>query len=293
MRKIIFQIIEPNEDGKSSKLNKLFEWLIIILIILNTMLIFLDTFDNVPHEITDRFRNIELVTIVVFSIEYLLRVLTADLLYKDSRPFKARLRYIFSFMSLIDLMAILPFFLPFVIANNLVILRATRLLRLFRLLKISHYTVTLSILGKVLKEKSSQLITSAFILLILIAISSVIIYSAEHEMQPEKFENAFSSLWWSIVTITTIGFGDIYPVTKVGMLIGGVVSILGIGLVAIPTGIIVAGFTEDSTERNEKIAKRENHLFVADEIIKLKDLLDKGVLTQDEFDQKKTQLLNL
>ena len=296
LRYKVFQIIEPNEAYE--KLSKLFDWFILVLIVLNSLVIFVETFDHTVRE-AGVFRYLEIFTIVIFTIEYALRVLTADYLFPEVKSsFKARLKYISSPMAIVDMLAILPFFLPFVGANNLLILRMCRILRLFRLLKFSRYTMACNILSKVLRKKSAQLFSAIFVLFILITISAVIMYTVEHEAQPDAFDNAFSSLWWAAVTITSVGYGDVYPITAIGKLLGTVVSVLGVGLIAIPTGIISAGFIEDMTERRKSdlsstYAPAENNMFVADEILKFKGLLDMGALTQEEFDQKKKQLLNL
>jgi voltage-gated potassium channel len=157
---------------------------------------------------------------------------------------KARKKYVFSFMAIIDLLAILPFYLPFVITVDLRVLRMVRLLRLIRLLKVNRYSSALVIVGNVLKKKSAQLISSMFVVLILLVISSVLMYNIEYEAQPGVFDNAFTGFWWAVATLTTIGYGDIYPVTVAGKLLGIFISFLGIGLMAVPIGIISAGFVE-------------------------------------------------
>jgi voltage-gated potassium channel len=154
-------------------------------------------------------------------------------------------------MAIVDLLAILPFYLPFIIPIDLRVLRAIRLFRLLRLLKVNRYTNALSDVGNVLKRKATQLLSSMFVVLILMVIASILMYSIENEAQPAIFENAFSGLWWSIATLTTVGYGDIYPVTIAGKILGAVIALLGIGLVAVPTGIISAGFMEDITQANK------------------------------------------
>ncbi len=154
-------------------------------------------------------------------------------------------------MALVDLLAILPFYLPFIIPIDLRVLRMVRLLRILRILKVNRYTSALSAVGNVIKSKASQLISSMLVVLVLMVMASVLMYNVESEAQPEVFENAFSGMWWAVATLTTVGYGDIFPVTALGKALSAVIALLGIGLVAVPTGIISAGFMENITARND------------------------------------------
>lgn len=173
-----------------------------------------------------------------------MRVWTSDLLYSNCSPLNSRFKYVFSFMALIDLFAILPFYIPFIIPIDLRILRMIRIVRLFRVFKVNRYTRALSTIGNVFKNKKSQLLSSVFVVVLLMIVASVLMYNVENEAQPEAFSNAFSALWWAVATLTTVGYGDIYPVTVLGKILSGIIAVLGIGLVAVPTGIISAGFIE-------------------------------------------------
>ena len=181
---------------------------------------------------------------IVFTIEYLLRIWTADILYPEYGKIVSRIKYAFSFMALIDLFAILPFYVPLLIPIDLRTLRILRVIRFLRIFKVSRYTNALSIIGTVLKNKSSQLISSMFVVALLMLTSSIIMYNIENPAQPDVFTNAFSGLWWAIATFTTVGYGDIYPITALGKVLSAIIALLGIGLVAVPTGIISAGFRE-------------------------------------------------
>ena len=236
-----FEIIENSKDG--DVLSKIFDIFIIVLIILNTIMVIVDTF-NVPKSVQTASKYIEIVSVIIFTIEYILRVWTADLLYKNQKLAVARMRYILSFMAIIDLLAILPFYLPMLISVDLRVLRTLRIIRLFRIFKINRYTTALNSIGQVFKNKASQLISSMAIVFLLMIIASVIMYNVEHEAQPEQFKNVFQSMWWAVATLTTVGYGDIYPVTVLGKVLSTVIAILGIGLVAVPTGIITSGFSE-------------------------------------------------
>ncbi|MDR0935248.1 MAG: ion transporter [Oscillospiraceae bacterium] len=233
------------DDDKNSVAATVFDVTIISLIVVNVLLVVLDTFSGFPPGVLALFRNIEVFSVIVFSVEYAARLWTADKLYPDKSGAAARVRYALSFMAIVDLLAIMPFYLPFVFPVDLRILRMVRLLRLLRLLKVNRYTSALSTVGNVIKRKASQLISSTLVVFILMVIASVLMYSVECEAQPLVFQNAFSGLWWAIATLTTVGYGDIYPITAAGKLFSAVIALLGIGIVAIPTGIISSGFVEN------------------------------------------------
>lgn len=251
----IFEIIEVANDGDI--FSKIFDIAIISLIILNVVSIIVDTF-NVPEFVAKILSYIEITSVIIFTIEYALRIWTADLLRPEMSPIKARIRYIFSFMALIDLLAILPFYLPFLIPIDLRVLRALRIIRLLRMFKINRYTTALKTVGNVFKAKASELMSSMLVVLILMIVAAVLMYNIENAAQPKAFENAFSSFWWAIATLTTVGYGDIYPVTIAGKILSSIIALLGVALVAVPTGIISAGFmeqihkSEDTDKEEEK-----------------------------------------
>lgn len=248
----IYNIIR--DDSEKGVLGKTFDAIIIFLIIVNIVMVIAETF-TLPATLKTIFNYIEIVSIVVFTIEYLLRVYTSDLLYNNISPFKARVKYVFSFMAIIDLLAIVPFYLPFIIPIDLRILRILRMFRLLRVLKVNRYTDALISIAKVFKRKKNQLLSSVFVVMVLMIIVSVVMYNIESEAQPEAFNNAFSALWWAVATFTTVGYGDIYPITAAGKLLSAIIAFLGIALVAVPTGIITAGFTE---QINEDKAQKED-----------------------------------
>lgn len=240
-KKRLFEIIQTAE--KDDTASKVFDIGIITLIIVNVLAVIAATFDYPPW-LDTAFNVIEVFSVVVFTIEYLLRLYTADLLYPEVSPIRARLKYILSFMAIIDLLAILPFYLPYLFPVDLRVLRMIRIIRLFRIFKVNRYTSALSDIANVLNRKKSQLLSSIFVVTLLMVIAAVIMYNVETDAQPDQFDNALSALWWAIATVTTVGYGDIYPVTFLGKLLSTVIAFLGIGLVAVPTGIISAGFME-------------------------------------------------
>lgn len=259
----IFEIIEV---GKSLP-SRIFDISIIILIVLTLVTVIADTFD-----ISDFWQNVfnvfEIISVVIFTVEYILRVWTADLLHQELSPLRARIKYIFSFMAVIDLLAILPFYLPFFIKIDLRALRALRVIRLLRVFKINRYTTALSSIAQVFKNKASQLVSSMIVVGLLMIIASVLMYNIESTAQPDKFSNAFDSLWWAIATLTTVGYGDVYPITVAGKALSIVIAILGIGMVAVPTGIITAGFSEVI---DKKRADDNKEIVIRIEVVKSTD----------------------
>ena len=253
IKKYIYEIIGSPE--KPSKVSKAFDFFIICLIILNIIAVIADTFD-LPSLADSVLWWFECISVIIFTIEYLLRIYVADLAYKELSPFSARLRYLRSFMAVIDLLAILPFYIPYIIPIDLRILRMLRIIRLLRIFKISRYTTALSSIADVFKKKKHELLSSIAVVTMLMIIAAVVMYNIENEAQPEAFDNAFAALWWAVATLTTVGYGDVYPVTALGKILSAVIALLGIGLVAVPTGIISSGFIENIQNKNENRKKK-------------------------------------
>ena len=241
-QKKMYELIR--DDDENSMAANLFDGAIIALIFISTVQVVLDTFALPPAAVRIS-RWVEVFSVAVFTVEYLLRVWTAPLADPARTPLRARLRYLVRPMAIIDLLAILPFYLPFVFPIDL---RVLRMVRLFRLLKINRYTTALSSIGKVLRRKANQLVSSVFVVLLLMLVSAVLMYHIENAAQPDKFANALDALWWAVATFTTVGYGDLYPITAAGRLLSAVIALLGIGLVAVPTGIISSGFIEQMNE---------------------------------------------
>ncbi len=250
IKKRIFEVIESANGGDA--ISKLFDIVIISLIILNVIMVIAETFD-IPQNLIIAMNYIEVISVVIFTIEYALRLWTADLLYPQYSAVKSRIKYIFSFMALIDLLSILPFYLPFIIPMDLRVLRTLKILRLFRVLKINRYTIALQTIAQVFKNKATQIILSMFVVLLLIIMASVLMFNVENAAQPDKFSNALEAMWWAVATLTTVGYGDVYPITAAGKVLGTIIAFLGIGMVAVPTGIITAGFSEVIQNDKQKI----------------------------------------
>lgn len=241
----IFDIIQIGNTGDWP--SRSFDVAILVMILLNLMIAILQTF-HVPDGINSWMGRLEFVTVVCFTVEYVLRVWTADLLYPEMKPAASRLKYVFSFSGLIDLLAFAPYWMPMFFPMGIVAFRMFRVVRILRLFQINAYSDALSAITDVLKSKKDQLFSSIFIILVLIMASSLCMYSLEHEAQPDVFQNAFSGIWWAVSTLLTVGYGDIYPITTAGRIFGIIITFLGVGMVAIPTGILSAGFVEKFSE---------------------------------------------
>lgn len=262
-KKRIFEILQIG--NRPDTLSLIFDVLIVCVIILNIVVTFCQTFAQLNRYET-LLHWIELVTIVIFTVEYLLRIWTAEYLYPQMGAVRAKLKFVVSFYGLVDLLTILPYFLPFFFPSGAVAFRMLRVVRILHLFRINAKYDAFHVITTVLKEKSNQLMSSICLVLIMMMASSLCMYSLEHEAQPEHFANAFSGIWWSVSTLLTVGYGDIYPVTVGGQIMAIVIAFLGVGMVAIPTGIISAGFVEYYTRIKNGTVTRLDADFVTLEI---------------------------
>lgn len=248
----VWEIVEAVEhSGTPGKFYDWFDIFILTLIILNVAAVILETVESLHTNYHVYFLFFELFSVFVFSIEYILRVYSCTSQAEYAHPIKGRLKFMFTPMALVDLIAILPFFLTFT-KIDLRFIRTIRLFRLFRVMKLMRYSKSLLVFGKVLKNRKEELIVTATIMLALIILTSSFMYLAEHEAQPEAFADIPTSMWWAIVTLTTVGYGDVYPVTVIGKIFAAFIAILGIGMFALPTGILGASFVEELEALKEK-----------------------------------------
>ncbi len=250
-KKRIFDIIQIGQRNDFA--SRAFDIFIVTVIILNISVMFAETFEQLS-QFQNVFHVIETVTIIVFCIEYALRIWTSEFLYPSYSKLQSVIRFLTSFSGIVDLLTILPFFF----LSGFVAFRMLRVVRIFHLFRINAYYDSFHVITSVLYEKRNQIISSVFIIFVLMMCSSLCMYSVEHEAQPGTFDNCFSGMWWSISTILTVGYGDIYPITALGRIMAIIISLLGVGAVAIPTGIISAGFVEQYTniqQRSSQVQK--------------------------------------
>ena len=244
-RRRAYEIVEIGAAG--DLLSRAYDLFYTLTIILNLTATVLDTYDSIHAKYGALLSLIEFVTVTAFAVDYVLRIYTADFKYRGMPRGKAALKYAVSFGGIVDILSFLPVYLPFFFPSGAAAFRLVRVIRIFRLFRINAYYDSLNVITSVLSSKKNQLISSVSIILVLMLASSLCMYSLENEAQPEVFSNAFSGIWWAASTLLTVGYGDIYPVTTMGRILGIVITFLGVGMVAIPTGIISAGFVEQDT----------------------------------------------
>ena len=220
-------------------------------LIINLVAAILNTYDSLNMQYGSTFLLIEKITVAFFAIDFILRILTAAELYPNVSTGTAVRKYILSFAGIVDILSFLPYYLPVFFPSGAAVFRMFRVVRILRLFRINAYYDSLNVITEVLSSKKQQLMSSVFIIVILMVASSLCMYSVEHAAQPEVFQNAFSGIWWAASTLLTVGYGDIYPVTTLGKFFGILIAFLGVGMVAIPTGIISAGFVEQYTRLKE------------------------------------------
>lgn len=253
LKQKIFNIIQIGD--KSNRISRAFDIFITITIVCNIVVTFMQTFDQLVW-MSDFFNVMEYVTVTIFCVEYVLRIWTADYLFPHCGRIRARFKFIISFDGIVDLLTIIPaFFL-----SGFVIFRMLRVARIFHLFRLNAKYDSFNVITTVLYEKRNQIISSVFIVLILMLASSLCMYSVEHDAQPEVFCNAFSGVWWSMSTLLTVGYGDIYPVTTLGRIMAICIAYLGVGVVAIPTGIISAGFVEQYQRKSNISALKDEDI---------------------------------
>ncbi|HJD47277.1 MAG TPA: ion transporter [Candidatus Mediterraneibacter norfolkensis] len=222
----------------------IFDFFYLFIIIVNLSVSIMLTYENIRMQYEALLRTIERITVVIFCIDYVLRLWTAKYMYPEVSEAQAVRKYVFSFTGVVDLLSFLPYFLPVFFPSGAVAFRMLRIMRVFRLFRINAYYDSFKLITEVISSKKQQLFSSVFTILILMLASSLCMYSLEHEAQPEVFSNAFSGIWWAASTLLTVGYGDIYPITTIGKMFGIFITFLGVGMVAIPTGIISAGFVD-------------------------------------------------
>lgn len=245
----VFDVLVETDDGEI--IDRIVAVCLMILILINAAAVVMETVDEYNAEYGWLFHTIEVVSVTVFTVEYFLRLWIAPLDPKYAGRF-GRLRYALTLMALIDLIAILPTFLPLIFPMDLRVLRFIRAFRLFRLFKMSRYVESLNTLDDVVKSKKEELLVTVAMLLMLLLFSSSLMYLVEHEAQPDKFPNIPAAMWWGVATLTTVGYGDVFPITPLGKILGAFIAFLGIGMFALPTGILASGFAEEIARRHRK-----------------------------------------
>jgi voltage-gated potassium channel len=246
-------VLDVSEPG--DRLSRLFDYLLIGLILLNFLAVILESVRSIRAEWALEFRAFEIFSVAVFTVEYVARVWSiVDNKWRTEyrHPVKGRLRFMVSPMAIIDLLAVAPFWLSMIFAVDL---RFLRVVRLLRILKLTRYSAAMNLLFDVIREKLGILAAALFIVFILLIVAASSTYLAEHEAQPEAFANIPQAIWWAVVTVTTVGYGDVVPITPMGKFLGSVLGFIGVGMVALPAGILASGFSDALLRRRHTLER--------------------------------------
>lgn len=254
-------------DNATSTTGKIVNGFLIGLIILNVIVVIIESVPEINQEYGAAFAQLELFSVAIFSLEYLARVWMSVDNPKFGPGLKGRLRYMRSPIAVIDLIVILPFYLSLFISIDL---RYLRLLRLLRLLKLSHYIRSMDVFVKVITSELTSLASAVFAVLVLVVLAACLMFTLEHQAQPEQFKTVLDAIWWAVVTMTTVGYGDMTPVTAGGKILAILIMLLGVGTVALPAGMLAARFSEELQNRKSSLTA---------EVI---NALEDGELTEQE-----------
>ena len=272
--------------NKNDKFAEYFDVFIEILVLLNVVAVIIESFEKVylaNKGILDAF---EIFTVTIFSVEFILRIWIANIRYPSKIWWHSYRKYLLSPNAIIDFLAILPFFIPYLIQIDLRHLRVLRLIRLMRVFKLTKYSHAMVLIGKIISEKKQELLATLLLMFSVLVLASSIMFYVEREAQPEVFPNILYAFWWGVITLTTVGYGDAYPITGVGKVIGGVVALMGVLIVAIPTGIISSSFVQKMEEtkylkRMKEIRNKLKEAFYKKYIPELACRVRRGQLSVD------------
>ena len=249
VRQRIWEIVEVARPDDNP--SRVFDISILILIFFNVLAVVVGSVRSIHARYVTFFDLFELVSVIIFTVEYLFRLWSCTADVRFARPIVGRLMFAFQAMPMIDLLAILPCYLPFIGVDTLS-LRSLRLLRVLRIAKIGRYYSSFQLIKNVLRSKKEELVLTSVIMALLLVISSSILFYCENSTQPDAFSSIPATMWWAVATLTTVGYGDIYPVTIFGRFCAGIIAVLGVGMFALPTGIIGAGFVEEIEKSKER-----------------------------------------
>lgn len=253
LRRRVWEVVEVARPG--DRASRTFDITILSLIVLNLVAVIVGTVHGLEERWAAVFVPFEIFSVAVFGVEYLARLWSCVEDPRYAAPWAGRVRFALQPLILVDLAAILPAFL-WMLGIDLRALRALRLVRILRLAKAVRYISALRLLRLVLLSRRAELLVAGGVTLLLLIVASSLMYAAEHRAQPEAFGSIPAAMWWAMETLTTVGYGDVYPITPVGRLLASLVAVLGIGLFALPAGILGSGFTEEIQRRRRETAAR-------------------------------------
>jgi voltage-gated potassium channel len=244
----IWEIVEVSAPG--DHVSRAFDIFILTLILTNVIAVIVSTVPWAAANWGPFLRSFEIFSVAIFTVEYVLRVWSASADSRYAHPLFGRLRFILTPMALIDFLAVAPFYVTS-LGIDLRFFRILRLARIFRVAKLGRYVLALAVLGRVFRSKKEELAVTSVLMIFLLVLASSFMYYAENAAQPEHFTSIPATMWWAVATLTTVGYGDVYPVTAAGKFLASIVAMLGIGLFALPTGILGSGFVEEMQNREE------------------------------------------
>ncbi len=252
MRKRVFEIVDV--PAPNDRVSKIFGVFIFALIILNVLDVIFETTES-GRNLQKYLKAFEVISVAIFTIEYILRIWSCTESPEYANSIRGRIRFALTPMLLVDLTAILPFYIPMLIPFDLRFLRILRLIRVFRVFKLARYVDDMRVMWNVLKDKKEELLVTLFVGAVFLFISSSLVYYAEHNAQPEAFSSIPVAIGWGVCSLTEVGYANIYPVTTLGKIMASAIAILGVGMIALPAGILASGFMEEISKRRTKTLK--------------------------------------
>ena len=225
------------------------ELVLSLIIVLSVISLIIETEQSIYEKYKFFFQLLDYIFFFIFSVEYILRLIFCGKILKY-RGLKGKLKYLVSPIAIIDLIAILPNIIMFFV-QDLLLLRLIRLIRMFRIIKLVETNKSLLMFFRSISKSKSQLLSSLIVTLFLLLLGAVVLYIVEGNAQPETFGSIPRAMWWSMATLTTVGYGDVYPITLLGKICASFIALIGIGVVALPAGIIAANFTNELSENDK------------------------------------------
>jgi voltage-gated potassium channel len=253
----VYEVLEATDpEDRTGEAMNLF---MLVLVVLNVAAVVLETVDSIYLIHKDLFHYFADLSVIIFTIEYLLRIWSCDVAPEYRHPFFGRLRFALTPLVLIDLLVILPTYVILAFPSDHQLLRSLRLLWTFRLLKLRRYSESLRTIEDVIRSQQRELVMSFTAILFFLVLSSTVVFFLEHDAQPQRFPDIPATMWWAVLTMTTIG-DNFYPITPLGKLVGGLIIILGVATFALPTAILTSGFVEVMEKRREEKDDQEHQL---------------------------------
>jgi voltage-gated potassium channel len=251
LKRKIWELIEAEDSGSSSRMR--YDWVdlfLMTLISLNVIAVVLESVPELGASFATEFRWFETMSVIIFTIEYIVRIAVCTENPQFRGAVRGRVRFALTPLAIIDLLAILPSLLPLLFAIDLRIIRILRIFRFLRVLKLGRYSRSLQVIGRVLASKRADLAMTIIVVALLLTLASSAMYVLEKDAQPQAFTSIPMAMWWGIATLTTVGYGDVYPITTFGKMFAAIIALLGVGIVALPAGILASGFAEELNRRS-------------------------------------------